>query len=400
LIIVGAGLVGASLALTLAKHTDFSIALVEAGSSSILSDVPPPGSPQRGLRVSALGKTARAMLEDVGVWQALTIKSAYQKMRVWDHVSDAELGFDCNDYQLSELGHIVDNFECLAQLHQRLMTHEQITCYFNARPISLVETESGVSAVYQSLEGLEGHEGQEFEFNSRLLIACDGRGSWIRQQIGIATKSYDYQQKGVVALVKGNPQDGDTAWQNFLATGPIALLPYDQDLFSIVWSADNELANSLVSMPVSEFNQRLNNVLAPRLANLELVSERLSFPLSSQLARRFCKGRVALVGDSAHAIHPLAGQGANLGFADATLLSKMLVDLDDLSSPSVNKRLRDYSKQRKLDADITDKMMTSLYLSTRQIPSWMEPIRGGVIDFLNHNSMIKKRFVLTALGIN
>jgi len=391
--IVGAGLVGASLALSLAQRSDCRIALIESTKATQMSDVPDACSPIRGLRVSALGNVAENMLNDIGVWADLEVKTPYQKMVVWDNDGGGQLAFTDQHNQHTALGHIVDNIECLALLHQRIEADQRINSFFSSKPIDLSDLDQS------PILSIKGSGGLVKRIRSKVLLACDGRNSWVRQQINTPLQSFQYQQKGIVALVRALDSASPTAWQNFLKTGPLALLPYQDDLYSIVWSADNNYADQLLALSDREFTSQLNNFVSDRLGEVELVSIRMAFPLASQIAQHFVQDNIVLMGDAAHAIHPLAGQGANLGFKDAQLLADILTAPNALSQHKVlTKNLREYAKQRKLDADLTDKLMTTLYLSFHSMPAWLRPLRSSAMSWINGNQALKQRFVALALG--
>ncbi len=307
--VVGAGMVGAAAALGLAR-AGFRVALVEARP-------PEPWSAEEdvGLRVSALSTASQALLERLDVWPAIAAGrvSPYQRMRVWDE--EGEIGFDAAEEARAELGHIVENALVADRLWAALQRESGIELHCPAKVTGLDQDER------QALVELDDAE----RLRSRVVVAADGAGSPLRGLAGIETSGRDYRQKGLVLHVRSQLPHRETAWQRFLPGGPLALLPLADGRCSIVWTRPDAEADELFALSDDALSERLTEASAARLGRLEVASARAAFPLRLQLAKAYSAGRLVLAGDAAHAVHPLAGQGVNLGFLDVAVLEATLV---------------------------------------------------------------------------
>lgn len=387
IIIVGAGLVGCSLALMLAKqkhlagNKKFSIALVERSSQMTQNKSP-------NQRVVALGKLATDTLSDVGAINALGNDAcySYQGVTVWDENSDGELTFDANKLDLRRLGYMVDSVQCTIELQKAIEKTNRVVTYYQAQTESLVVNKTGVKLTLNKMV-----------LSAPLVVAADGGSSWVRQQAKIFANHRCYQQKGIVAKIETEFSHQDTAWQRFLSTGPLALLPVSDNQCSIVWSAQNDVAEELMSLTNDEFESNLQQALGNRLGKIKLLTKPLAFPLVSQQAERYFSRHIVLVGDAAHRIHPLAGQGANLGFKDVAVLTDILTDESvlDLSDIGLLKR---YEKRRQPDNKQTDFLMSALHHAYQDnIPAWLS-VRGLGMNLINHSKLLKSWLVDQASG--
>lgn len=379
--IVGAGLIGSALALWLAKHTDHSIALVER--SALMKH--PEESNQR---VVALGALATNFLDDIGVLSTLDTDHcyAYQKMLVWDENSDGELVFESRDAGEPYLGHMIDSQMCTYQL-QQAVSSSRVDCRFGVLASDLDLNQQGAS--------LETGLGR---VDSKLLVAADGARSWVRQQAKIFANHQSYGQRGIVAKIETEKSHQDCAWQCFLSTGPVAILPLADNQSSIVWSADNALAEQLQEMTDDEFSDALSKALQGRLGSVTVLSERQTFPLASLRAERYFKRNLVLLGDAAHSIHPLAGQGANLGFKDAHVLGELLASAKAavLGSPRL---LSVYQTKRQSDNNQTDSLMSALHQAYQfDLPVWMLA-RGLGMNVINGSNFLRNTLARQAMGL-
>jgi len=379
--IVGAGLIGSALALWLAKNTDYSVTLLER--NSIMSR-----PKEANQRVVALGALATNFLDDVGVLEALDENycHAYKRMLVWDERSDGELFFDSSSAGESYLGHMIDSQMCAYQL-QHAVSKSQLTCHFDASvsDLDLNESHARIKVNNELIK-------------SQLIIAADGSRSWVRQQAKIFANHHSYEQRGIVATIETEKSHQDCAWQCFLSSGPVAILPLANNQSSIVWSADNALAEELLAMDDSAFAKALSTVVQARLGSVKLLSKRQAFPLGSLRAETYFKRNLVLLGDAAHSIHPLAGQGANLGFKDANTLGKLLASAtsSELGSPRL---LAAYQAKRQPDNNQTDSLMSALHQAYKlDLPIW-SLARGFGMNFISGSDTLTNALARRATGL-
>jgi len=306
--VVGAGIVGSTAALALAEH-GLRVLLVEA--------VPPPAwQPDTSdLRVYAVASDSQALLESLGVWPAVLAARVqpYVRMRVWDAAGGGELCFDADQLGRECLGHIVEHALLADRLWAAVGRHSGIEQRCPARLEAIELQADGVVLGMQDGERVQ----------ARLVIGADGASSRLRELAGITTDERDYGQRGLVAYVETARSHEDTCWQRFLPSGPLAFLPCTGGRSSIVWTLPNAEAERLLGAEASAFRAELTRAIDGRLGEVTAVSERRAFPLQRKLARGMLHGRVALLGDAAHVVHPLAGQGMNLGLRDAASLAAM-----------------------------------------------------------------------------
>lgn len=314
--IVGAGVVGAAAALALARD-GWQVTLVEAREPARWR------AEQPDLRVYAFAADNAALLDDLGVWRSIAGARVqpYRGMRVWDAAGGGELRFDADAFGRRELGWIVENALLVDRLWAALpAAGVRVLC-----PAQLVALEQG-----------EGHAVLELDdgtrLRARLVLAADGGDSKLRSLAGIETYTHDYAQNGLVAFVDHERAHDATCWQRFLPTGPLAFLPFvdgrntgeGAHRSSIVWTLPEAEALRLLHVDDESFLRELDNAFAGTLGALTAVSRRAAFPLKRQLAQSHVAGRVAVIGDAAHVVHPLAGQGVNLGLRDVAALRAML----------------------------------------------------------------------------
>jgi len=309
--IVGAGVVGAAAALALARD-GWRVALVEAREPSHWR------AEQPDLRVYAFAPDNAELLDDLGVWSSIANARVqpYRGMRVWDAAGGDELRFDADAFGRRELGWIVENGLLVDRLWAALpAAGVRVIC-----PAHLT-----------ALEQDEHHATLELEdgtrLRARLVLAADGGDSKLRALAGIETYTHDYGQNGLVAFVDHALPHEATCWQRFLPTGPLAFLPFagaDGHRSSIVWTLPEAEALRLCRVDEADFLRELHHAFAGTLGALTAVSKRVAFPLRRQLAQAQVAGRVAVIGDAAHVVHPLAGQGVNLGLRDVSALRALL----------------------------------------------------------------------------
>ena len=335
-VIVGGGMVGAAFACALGD-TLLNVALIEGH----MPDLQWPKE-QFDLRTSALSRASQRILQSLQVWPYIEAvrASAYTDMHVWDASGNGVIHFDCADIGEPSLGHIVENGVILAALYKRLSEIDNVTLFCPATPQALIKDLNGYRFKLEDGTILR----------TKLLVAADGSRSWVRQQAGIECQTHDYEQTALVTNVKTAKHHQHTAWQVFLPTGPLAFLPLSDGYSSIVWSTTTSQAADLLAMGDADFKRALQTAFANTLGEITYAGERGAFPLRSLHANQYVKPGLALIGDAAHTIHPLAGQGVNLGFSDAACLAEVILDVvnqdKDIGELSV---LRRYERWRKGD---------------------------------------------------
>ena len=339
-VIAGGGIVGAALALDLAR-AGVAVAMIEPGCPRYPDPARPPEA-----RVAAIGSASQALLQRLGVWRSLPAHrvTPYRRMHVWDAAAAGDITFDAEPLQCHELGHIVEHAELQYGLWQALL----------AQPCCDVRSQEAVTAYRADPDAVTVQLRGGEPLHSRLLVAADGGDSVIRALAGIGTLDRDYAQQGVVARIRTARGHGHTAWQRFLPDGPLAVLPLWDDYSAMVWSIGPEHAAQLCRMADDDFRRQLAIALDQRLGDILAAGPRLAFPLHRRLAKAITAPRLALIGDAAHVIHPLAGQGVNLGLRDAMVLAQSITAaLGQGRDPGGPRVLQRYRRRRSADIAVT-----------------------------------------------
>jgi 2-octaprenylphenol hydroxylase len=338
--IVGGGMVGnAAAALLAASLPDLAVTVIDA-------QRPPAWEPgaEVGLRVSALSLASRHVLEGCGAWSTVAAGriSPYTQMRVWDAGVDANgpaaLRLCATDVGARELGHIVENELVRYALREALARRTNVQLLDEAQVAGL---ELGDEHAELRLEDTR-------RLRARLVIGADGAGSRTRELAGLEVKGHDYDQKAVVGHLRPERSHRRAAWQRFLPDGPIALLPLADGRVSMVWSTDPGHAGALLALDEESFMQAVAEASAGVLGRMTECGPRGAFPLRMRYAPVYTRPRFALAGDAAHAVHPLAGQGVNLGFLDAAALAEVVsAGVREGRDPGDHALLRRYERWRK-----------------------------------------------------
>ncbi|MDD1782936.1 FAD-dependent 2-octaprenylphenol hydroxylase [Enterovibrio sp. ZSDZ35] len=385
--IVGGGMVGLTLAAALAD-SDLRIAVIEGREPETELNTLP------DVRVSALSRASERILKNVGAWDGIVSRRAspYQKMAVWEQDSFASIEFDAMDLGQPDLGYIVENRVIQLSLLDRIKQHHNVTLFCPDRVASMMFGESEAWLTLDSGNAI----------TAKLVVGADGANSWVRNQLSIPLTHWDYGHSALVANVRSDePHDG-IARQIFTPEGPLAFLPLsDPHLCSIVWSQPPEQADARCSMSDSEFNKALTGAFDVRLGLCHVEGDRAAFPLKMRYARDFVVDRVALIGDAAHTIHPLAGQGVNLGLLDAATLAQELTRLsEDGKDIGEKANLRSFERWRKAEAA----QMIAAMQGFRDLFAGENPakklIRGIGLMAAATLPGIKTQFIKRALGLS
>lgn len=377
-------MVGAACALALAGR-GFSVALLEAREPATWHADEP-----EDLRVIALAPSSARLFEGLGVWSKIAGArvSPYRRMCVWDAVSGAQVRFDSRHEGRAQLGWIVEN-ALVARTLWDALEGAGVRRLCPARVAGFVQRDDRVALELDAGEPL----------SAAVLVIADGAGSRLRAQAGIAVDGRDYRQRAIVAHVVTERAHEHTAWQRFTRDGPIAMLPLRDGRSSIVWSLPEARARGVVPLDDSAFREAVGVASDFRLGRVTATTSRASFPLRLQLARRFTAGRCVLLGDAAHAVHPLAGQGANLGLRDVAELAAVLGDArdagGDFAAPNVLAR---YARRRRsagvLDACTFDALARSFAC---RAPAWA-PLRGLGMRVVDATAPLKRALARHAAG--
>lgn len=382
--IVGGGMVGLATAIGLAQ-ADLNVVVIDAGHTEAVS-----GEPR--LRVSAINKASQRLLENLGAWSYLDTSRAtpYQKMAVWDKDGFGKIAFDANSISETSLGAIIENDAISFALAKRVAEFDNITHIENQR---LERIAFGEREAWLTLANGDN-------VSAALVIAADGANSWVREQCKIPLTFWDYGHHAIVATIRTEMPHLATARQVFLKDGPLAFLPlYEDNLCSIVWSVPPERANELLAMDKVQFERNLTAAFDGRLGICQLESERQAFPLRMRYARHFARHRLVLAGDAAHTIHPLAGQGVNLGFLDAASIIEVISELQQ-----AGKDIGDYAQLRALErwrkADAME--MIAAMEGFKRLFEGTNPLKKAIRDLglnlVDNVAGLKTVFIQQAMG--
>ncbi|MFV1983217.1 MAG: UbiH/UbiF/VisC/COQ6 family ubiquinone biosynthesis hydroxylase [Thiohalomonadales bacterium] len=393
IVIVGGGIVGVTLACSLAtlfkaSNTEIKIALLEAREvkfEKILKN-------KFDIRVSAITRASQRVFTDIDVWSIIETKRLCQftDMFVWDDTGVGEIQFDSADIGEPYLGNIIENTVILSSLYERLSSFENISLICPAKIKNIIYLNDRAEIKLQDNSSL----------STSLVIAADGSLSWVRQQADIIVRGWDYPQDALVTWVKTEKSHQHTAWQRFMPDGPLAFLPLQNGFSSIVWSSTPEHIQQLLQFSDEEFRSVLTKAFSSRLGQVVENGPRARFPLRYFVAEHYIKPRLALIGDAAHTMHPLAGQGVNVGIQDVAALSGILLEAKlqkkDLGSTAI---LRRYERSRR--AENTPMLATvngfqRLFSSNDPALTWA---RNTGMKLTQNIPMLKNRIMRQAMGL-
>ncbi len=392
LLIVGAGMVGSALALAL-QHSGLEILLLDGSSLSVPRfDDAAPFEP----RVSALSAASQRILDRLGAWQGISERRAspYSDMQVWDGSGTGQIHFSAASVHADVLGHIVENRVVQDGLLERLHDSE-IGLLANARLERM--RRSGDEWLLTLADGRN--------LRAPLVIAADGANSAVRRLTGCETREWDYLHHAIVTSVRCAEPHQNTAWQRFTDEGPLAFLPLQrdgkQDWCSIVWSTTPERAEKLMALPDEAFCAELERAFEGRLGAVLHADPRVCVPLRQRHAKRYVAEGLALIGDAAHTIHPLAGQGVNLGFLDAAVLAEELLKAYERGERLADVKVLSRFERRRMPHNLA--LMAAMEGFERLFqadPLPLRWLRNSGLKWVEQMPEAKALFVRQALGLS
>lgn len=393
IIIVGGGIVGVTLACLLASaskeaNTKIKIALLEAREVTFEKIK----KNQFDIRVSAITRASQRVFTELGVWSIIESKRLCQfsDMHVWDDTGVGEIHFDSAEIGEPYLGHIIENSVILSSLYERLSDFENcsLICPAKIKDISFLDARATV----------ELHDNSSL--SSSLIIAADGSLSSVRQQAGIIVRGWDYPQDALVTWVKTEHDHQHTAWQRFMPDGPLAFLPLQNGYSSIVWSSTPEHVEQLLQYSNDEFRSALSNAFSNTLGRVIDNGPRARFPLRYFVAEHYIKPRLALIGDAAHTMHPLAGQGVNVGILDVVAISDILLKAclqkKDIGSTLILRRYERSRRAENISILATVNSFQRLFGSDDPVLTWA---RNSGMKLTQNIPLLKNQIMRQAMGL-
>ncbi len=391
--VVGGGPVGACAAALLLRGSAHNAEPLRVCVLEPNRPAPPAQDSALDSRVVALSRASEHLLESADAWRRMlgSRVAAYERMRIWHEsvapsATDA-LVFDAAEVGEPNLGYIVEN-----RLLQAALLEAVAESGGHIEPAELQQLHIG-----QDWVKLETSTGP---LSARLVVGADGANSAVRRGVGLTADIADFNETAIVANVATDRSHANTAWQRFMRTGTLAFLPLADGNSSIVWSADNALAGKLAGLSDAEFEIELDRASDHALGRTRLQSGRFAFPLTRLAAHRYVAHRCALIGDAAHVVHPLAGQGVNLGLLDAAALAELiLASLREREDPGALRVLRRYERWRKSEVAF---MSTAIRAFDQFLAHGSGPLsrlaqRG--LGLVNRSQELKRFFVKRALGV-
>jgi len=383
--IIGGGIVGLTLASAL-QNTECSIAIVNKGAISM------PAGDKPTARVSAINQANINALKGFGVWDCVQQDraNAYHAMHVWDKDSFGDIHFNSDDVAADSLGVIIENQALVNGLSTQVQGQSNVSFY-----------EHGVDRILSGPNQTMVMFDNGDALSCRLLVGADGANSIVRKHAGFPITFKDYEHTAIVANIRTAQAHGNVARQAFTPTGPLALLPMvDPNVCSIVWSQAPEAANALLALSDDDFCNALAVACDMVLGKVALETNRVSFPLTMRYARQWAKDSIVLVGDAAHTIHPLAGQGANLGMQDAQALAHHLSALiSEQKDIGAHKNLRAYERERKSEAVKMIAAMDGFKLLFDGNAPLKKIVRGIGLTVTDKLAPVKHAFITHAMGL-
>jgi 2-octaprenyl-3-methyl-6-methoxy-1,4-benzoquinol hydroxylase/2-octaprenylphenol hydroxylase len=383
--VVGAGMVGAALALDLSR-AGFAVAVVEPRAPA-----PWRAQDEVDLRVVALAPSSAELFGRLDVWKSILSARAcaYRRMQVWDALAPGSLEFDAASYGESALGWIVENRLIQHVFWQAFQNDARIALHCPARVTATEADDRRRTLVLDD----------DASVSAQLVVAADGADSALRAMVGIQTHDRDYTQRAIVAHVVTVRPHQATAWQRFLPAATVAFLPLADGRSSVVWSVCNAEADRLLALDDAAFCRELGAAFDFRLGPITATTPRAAFPLRLKLADRYLAPRFALIGDAAHAVHPLAGQGVNLGLRDATELAAVVTNARDAKRDfAAESTLRRFERRRRSDNALSAHAFDAIQRVFGSDAMTLAALRGAGLGLVDRIAPLKQMFARHAAG--
>lgn len=370
-IVVGAGMVGAAMAIKLAQQGK-AVRIIE---KKLINPQQVLSSDQVDIRVSAINRFSEKLLDELGAMALLKQSrlAPYQQLEAFERGGD-NLLFDCADINTTHLGHLIENNLIQASLWQQ----------FEQYNIEVIEQAAPITSIEQTSDAITLVYGDQ-TYTADLVIAADGGQSQLRTKANIGITGWQYQQHCMGVLIKLDAPQQVKTWQQFTPTGPLAFLPMQAPYANLIWYND---ANTLQSFKGLNPLQLKTHIVKkfPELAGDFTVLKHAVFPLARQHANKYSQGRLVLVGDAAHTINPLAGQGVNLGFQDVVALAQVLLSADDIGCPL---KLNEYEKSRRKANLLMMSMMDACYFGFSNQIAPLKWARSQFLKIANNTGPVK-----------
>ncbi|MGB1237639.1 MAG: FAD-dependent oxidoreductase [Pseudomonadales bacterium] len=384
--VVGGGMVGAALAAALADSS-LQIAVIEPAPPAAFDS-----AQVHDLRVSALNRAAQNFLCNIGAWEGVQQKRScpFKRLKTWElSEANAATEFNADDLALDHLGHIVENrilqlslLERLAQLDNVTLIYQRCARFDLAAGANMIELDSGEQLI------------------SKLVVGADGAHSAVRQASGIGIHAWDYQQSALVINVRMGQGQQDITWQQFTPSGPLAFLPLSGDSASLVWYNSAQAIEQLLALDNQALRGAVLEAFPSCLGPVEEIYARAAFPLTRQHAQAYCAPGVVLIGDAAHTIHPLAGQGVNIGLLDAAQLAQTLLDAhhqgEEISSLAVLSR---YQRARRNHNFAVMQLMDSFYRVFNNDIAPLKALRNLGLAVAGRFTPARRKAMALAMGV-
>jgi 2-octaprenyl-6-methoxyphenol hydroxylase len=387
IVIVGGGMVGASTAIALSGH-NLNIALIEA------FPFRSPGQPSYDSRTVALAYGSRKILETLGVWQSLkTDATLIKQIHISDRGHFGTTRLQAAKQKVPALGYVVENRNLGKAFLERLQALSDVTIFCPASMQSLQQNKDQASIEIE-------HEGTTETLTAKLIIAADGGNSKVRQLLNIDCSKKDYDQSAVITTVSTSAPHEHIAYERFTSSGPLALLPMSDNRYSLVFTVNPEEAQQLIAMPDGPFLKILQERFGYRRGEFIKTAKRIAYPLSLIKAQRSIDHRIVLIGNASHTLHPVAGQGFNLGIRDVATLAEVIVQAAnagrDIGQQEV---LQEYEQWRQRDHNATIQLTDNLIsiFSNHFFPLGVS--RSKALGLLNSTALGKSLLTKQTMGL-